>query len=605
MPLLSLGEDVFLCVVDEIIYAKDYCELYRVIDENGQQFMMKVFLPDAVPAELLTEKGVVREIEAYESIKYADAIAYEITDFFEENDKPYPFIMTKYMEGKTLVELINEDYHFGVEETVHVFKVLTDTLVRLHGKNFLHNNLCPSNVRLYQHGQSTDVLLTGFGHTAAPCDGKVPFNASNLDPLYQATETFWKTYSVASDVFSLGATIYTMLYGHAPWESKLPEKGSYEYEKNLRTTINNDRHTAPQYDSRDDVPQWLVRIIAKCLENKPQFRYDSCQELLKDLKDEGSKQVANTSEQTTKKTISEQTTKAIEDTDPALYVPDGEHREGNGFGDVAGLESLKTMLKTKVIFLLKNKELAERYKLVPPNGMLLYGPPGCGKTYFAEKFAEESGYNFHFIKASDIGSIYIHGSQGKIAELFKKAEKNAPSIICFDEFDAMAPNRDNVGTNSPSMSGEVNEFLSQLNNCSQRGLFIIGTTNKPDLIDQAVLRKGRLDLQVFVPAPDQEARKAMFDLYLKDRPCDAIDTEQLARMTDNYAGSDIAYVVNDAAMTAALAGELIKQSTVEKAINDNPPSLNDSTLRYYKKMKDHFERRTSNRPTIGFAAVRK
>ncbi len=120
--------------------------------------------------------------------------------------------------------------------------------------------------------------------------------------------------------------------------------------------------------------------------------------------------------------------------------------------------------------------------------MLLYGPPGCGKTYFAEKFAEEAQLNYIFIKASDIGSTYIHGSQGKIAQLFKDAEKNAPSVICFDEFDAMVPKRS--GSDAKSlMNPEVNEFLSQMNNCSQKEYSSLEQLTRKNLLTKQFLGK--------------------------------------------------------------------------------------------------------------------
>ena len=243
-----------------------------------------------------------------------------------------------------------------------------------------------------------------------------------------------------------------------------------------------------------------------------------------------------------------------------------------GFADIAGMESLKEELNKRVIWVLKDKEKAEKYRLSPPNGMLLYGPPGCGKTFFAQKFAEESGFNDLLVNGSDLGSIYVHGTQGKIAELFKKAEESAPTVICFDEFDAFVPNR---GSQDAShKADEVNEFLSQLNNCAQRGIFVIGTTNRMELIDPAVLRKGRLDLHVEVPAPDKETRKKMFQIHLKDRPLeDNLDLDHLAEMTDGYASSDIAFLVNEAAMVAALADELIGEKFLEDAIRNNPSSL--------------------------------
>ena len=204
--------------------------------------------------------------------------------------------------------------------------------------------------------------------------------------------------------------------------------------------------------------------------------------------------------------------------------------------------------------------------------MILYGPPGCGKTYFAEKFAEESQFNFVLVNGSDLGSVYLHGTQGKIANLFKEAEKKAPTIICFDEFDSFVPSRSSMA--AEHRPEEVNEFLGQLNNCSKKGIFVIGTTNRLDLIDPAVLRKGRMDLHVEIPAPDENTRKLIFTLHLKDRPvADNIDVVELARLTDRYASSDIAFIVNEAAMMAALADELISQNHWIHSIKANESSL--------------------------------
>ena len=273
---------------------------------------------------------------------------------------------------------------------------------------------------------------------------------------------------------------------------------------------------------------------------------------------------------------------------------------GNGFADIAGMDDLKDMLRKRVILILKDKELAEKYKLTPPNGMLLYGPPGCGKSFFAEKFAEETGFNFILVKASDLGSIYIHGSQGKIADLFKKAEENAPSVLCFDEFDAFVPSRSgDLGSNQ---AGEVNEFLTQLNNCSKRGIFVIATSNRPDKVDPAVLRTGRIDKQVYVPMPDETARKLMFELYLKDRPCEEIDSDELAKKADGYVASDISYVVNEAATIAAFNHENITQELLIKTIEGIKPSINKELLKEYEEMRDKMEgiSRSNSLPHIGY-----
>lgn len=232
--------------------------------------------------------------------------------------------------------------------------------------------------------------------------------------------------------------------------------------------------------------------------------------------------------------------------------------------------------------------------------MLLYGPPGCGKSFFAEKFAEDTGFNFILVKASDLGSIYVHGSQGKIADLFKKAEENAPTVLCFDEFDAFVPNRS--GDTSGNQAGEVNEFLTQLNNCSKRGIFVIATSNRPDKVDPAVLRTGRIDKQVYVPMPDLTARRLMFELYLKDRPCKDIDCEALAQKADGYVASDIAYVVNEAATIAAFNREDITQELLSKTIEGIKPSVNKDLLKEYEEMRDKMEgiTRANALPRVGY-----
>ena len=131
------------------------------------------------------------------------------------------------------------------------------------------------------------------------------------------------------------------------------------------------------------------------------------------------------------------------------------------------------------------------------------------------------------VKPSDIGSIYVHGSQGMIADVFSKAESRSPVILCFDEFDAMVPAR-SMTENSPNQANEVNEFLVQLNNCAERGIYVLAMTNRPDMIDRAVLRKGRIDELIYVPLPDREARKGVFSIGLDGRICSGdIDCDRL------------------------------------------------------------------------------
>ena len=142
-------------------------------------------------------------------------------------------------------------------------------------------------------------------------------------------------------------------------------------------------------------------------------------------------------------------------------------KSGNGFEDVAGMTQLKELVVEGFINVLKNKECADAYGIKPPS-LLFYGPAGCGKTYFAEKVAEELGINFMKVVPDDLACTWIHGTQQKIGELFRKAEQKAPTLIFFDEFDAMVPKRSDSDANQ-AYNGEVNEFLCMLNNASERG----------------------------------------------------------------------------------------------------------------------------------------
>lgn len=192
-----------------------------------------------------------------------------------------------------------------------------------------------------------------------------------------------------------------------------------------------------------------------------------------------------------------------------------------GFAAVAGMDDLKAEMLNEVKFILDNPERAKKWGLHIPNGMLLYGYPGCGKTFFAEKLAEELGMKFLMKHGSDIGSCYMHDTEKNISNLFAEARKNAPCIICLDEIDGIVHQRckaeeaDNVSLNS-----EVNEFLSQMNNCGKDNVMVIGTTNNPSLIDPAILRTGRMDKLIYVPLPDEKAREEMLRQLVNRVPHD-------------------------------------------------------------------------------------
>lgn len=189
------------------------------------------------------------------------------------------------------------------------------------------------------------------------------------------------------------------------------------------------------------------------------------------------------------------------------------------------------------------------------------------------------------MKSSDVGSSLVHGTQEKVKKLFKQAEKNNPIVLCFDEFDAIVPDRGARG--NEYVASEVNEFLSQMNNCAQRGIFVVATSNRPDKIDPAILRTGRIDKQVYVPLPDYQARKEMFKMYLNNRPIEGdLDLDAFAKKTDGYIASDIAFIVNDAAMTAAFTRQPITAELLNATISNTHPSLRKEVLDEYTNIRE-------------------
>jgi transitional endoplasmic reticulum ATPase len=259
-----------------------------------------------------------------------------------------------------------------------------------------------------------------------------------------------------------------------------------------------------------------------------------------------------------------------------------------GFDCVAGMKPLKELMINEVIEPLLNPDKYKKFKLGIPNGILLFGPPGCGKTFMVKKLAEELGYNFYEMAPSSVATSYVHGAVGNIGKAFEMARLQAPSIVFIDEIEGLVPKREELGGHAETKKEEINEFLIQLNNAGASKILVVGATNRPHMIDTAILRSGRMDKRIFVGPPDFEARRDLFKICLSGRPYDKnINFEKLAEMTDNYVGSDIELIVTEAARSAVSQDEsMIDEKMLINSINKFTPSVTPEEIEYYSQFGD-------------------
>jgi transitional endoplasmic reticulum ATPase len=261
-----------------------------------------------------------------------------------------------------------------------------------------------------------------------------------------------------------------------------------------------------------------------------------------------------------------------------------EIRERVGLDAVAGMNELKSIITRDVIHPFLNRENYLKYKVGIPNGILLFGPPGCGKTFIANRIAEAMNVDLLEVKESDIGSMYIHGTTANIARVFKAAAEKAPCVIFFDEISGFLPSRESISFSNQYKESEVNEFLVHLESAGSRGILVIGATNYPDRIDSAVLRSGRMDKRVYIPPPDYEARLELFKIAVEGRPLSGdFMPEILARESEGFVSSDIKLIVDNSARRALHDAKPIMMEHLLAVMKESKPSLDKKTLQEYER----------------------
>jgi transitional endoplasmic reticulum ATPase len=236
-----------------------------------------------------------------------------------------------------------------------------------------------------------------------------------------------------------------------------------------------------------------------------------------------------------------------EDTDDSYNIDDfGVEKVETTFADIGGMEALKEQIRMKIIYPLSNPELYKTYGKKVGGGILMYGPPGCGKTHLARATAGEIKAKFLSVGINEVLDMWIGSSERNLHEFFEKARANAPCVLFFDEVDALAANR----TYAVKTSGRqlINQFLSELDGiqANNEGVLILAATNAPWHLDSAFRRPGRFDRVIFVPPPDTVARAEILRIMLKGKPAETVDFDHIAKRTENFSGADFQQLIDQA-----------------------------------------------------------
>jgi len=242
---------------------------------------------------------------------------------------------------------------------------------------------------------------------------------------------------------------------------------------------------------------------------------------------------------------------ALKDIQPSAMREVQIQRPNVRWEDVGGLQTVKEELQEAIEWPLKHSELFSQADVRPPKGILLYGPPGTGKTMIAKAVAATSEANFISVKGPELLSKWVGESEKGVREVFRKARQASPCVIFFDELDAIAPRRGSEG-DAHVTERVISQMLTEMDGLEDlKGVVVIGATNRPDIIDEALLRPGRFDRILEVPPPDASARKEILKIHTKKKPLDSsVNLDRLVEMTDGMTGADIAAAVNAAAMIA-------------------------------------------------------
>lgn len=569
-----------------------YAETYRVKNTQGKICFLKLICCSKLGNWQIDENGQIIEVEVSRSLAHPNLCSYIEDGNLIIHGQKYVYLITEFVSNETLDQSIIRGVDYGVYETKEIAIAVLQALNYLHNQPqpIIHNEVTIQNVLLNLETQRPeDSKLIDLGYARYLEQPLLRPSLKNLNIFYLAPERFNGVCSVQSDLYSVGVLIYHLLFGQLPW---FFDASGYK-EEDKKEILLHERHKPLDISDTGifELDEQLINVIKKALAEEIEERFQSADEFIQALR--GKIRIVNPD-----------LIQKIESGHRDVKTFPCKPAKGKGFSAIAGMQELKEQLQTEVIDALHHPEEYAAYGLTIPNGMLLYGPPGCGKTFFAKHFAEEVGFNFMLITPSSLKSRYVNATQENIAKMFKDAAEKAPTIIFIDEINELVPNRDS-DVHEMTRSA-VNEMLAQMDRTGEKSIFIIGATNYPDMIDPAILRAGRLDKKYYISPPDEKAREVLFKMYLSNRPYDfGVDYIRLSELTANYVSADIEMIVNDASRIALKNHSKITMELLENVISKTKPSVSLTELQKYIGIKAKMDgtplpSKPENRPRIGF-----
>ena len=368
-----------------------YAQTYRVKDEYGKVKFLKLIFMEELEVYQYDKDGQVIEVELASSLNHMNLCSFVDSGKLEWDGHQLLYVVTEYVKGENLNDRLYRGGTLSPMEIRQVMSALLSAINFIHtlDRPVIHNEITVENIMLDTVGNLNNLKLIDFG-AARFADLKPETKSWHGQNLYYvASERFFGDGSVRSDLFSAGVVLYKLIFGIMPWETNI---AGLTLQEQVQAIV--EKRNGPLALPNIQIMEMdndLLKIMVKALAPDPNQRFASAQEFLDAI--ERKIEIDAPPISMTRVNQTEEKSKM-------------QPKHGNGFADVAGMSEIKAIMQKKIINILKDPEKAERFKIQIPNGMLLYGPPGCGKSFIAEKFAEEAGYNYVFIKSSDLASRF-------------------------------------------------------------------------------------------------------------------------------------------------------------------------------------------------------